>query len=204
MAKRYMQKCSYADARKFFPDRKKEDIQALKHSGCDYIHLDFADAAWRKSSLFHKYPLLRSFLSYIPTLAHVYPNEKKEFSGRLSNDDYGLKRTIKKKLEMLIPKSSKTLLFAPLGVGGHADHVLLQETAQAIGITTIYWEDFPYNISRQAVKTALNKKPFHLKFKIFDNISRKQTLIKFYTSQIPALFPSSNIPVVTEKYYTIL
>ena len=193
-AKKYLNSCGYTDAEKLFVERRKEDMNALKVLGVGYKHFDFIDAAWRKDDR-------ESF---------IYPNEIIQFSGRIPAKEKPLIIDLEHNLETFIRKNytKRLLIFAPLGVGGHADHLITRSAveylAKELGKPVLFWEDFPYNtnaISRK--KFFLINQNYYPPFCINDlnHDNKKLKAIKKYKSQMKGLFPKRLIPKLPEIYY---
>ncbi len=169
-----------------FNKRAIEDINATKFVGAKHVHLGFLDAAWRTVD---KKP--------------VYANGKSQFSGKIAKKDIFLINQIKTKVLKIIPKRKKFILLAPLGIGGHADHVLVRELVRNLPFPKIFWEDFPYSLRAKCKKEFISK---NNNFEpIIEIKSGKQSLrkiaIKKYKSQIKFLFPDNKIPIIKERYY---
>lgn len=205
-AQKFLKASGYNNANKLFSDRSKEDVVAMSYLGSKFIHLNFIDATWRKSKLFFKFPLIRPLLKYFPSLIHVYPDDKKQFSGQVSNKDISLLKHIHKKVRTIIRSvDNKILLFAPLGVGGHADHIIIRELAGKLKIPTIFWEDYPYNTFTNRLEDFFSEQnQYKLHFEIEKKaMIKKYKAIRMYKSQVPVLFPDNKISRTPERYYTL-
>ncbi|MFZ5845091.1 MAG: methyltransferase domain-containing protein [Patescibacteria group bacterium] len=188
--KLFLGKCGFTDANNFFRERRREDQAAMAALKARLSHAGFTDAAWRINPATHK-PL--------------YPTQNQLFSGKPASQDKNLLQDIGDALKKLVLGRSqeKILLLAPLGVGGHIDHVLVrQAVSQLIKIPTLYWEDFPYNTQPENPKSFFGQNPqFSQVLTLDKQIQKKVPLIKFYRSQLKALFPRGDIPLSPEKYY---
>lgn len=198
----FVKKCGYADPEKLFQERRQEDIQAMRHLSCRYIHLDFVDAAWRKSLHFITYPLLQPVFKKIPYFVHTYRSSHQQFSGHISRQDKRLEEEICRVFTAILPRNKRVLLFAPLGIGGHADHIITRCCVEKLDMPTIFWQDAPYNVSSQNVKRFFSQNKYYKPFlNIPDSIGDKTAAITFYKSQVPVLFPDRRIPNLPETYY---
>lgn len=180
-------------------------MRSLRLLGADYQHLDFVDATFRKSKIYPFLSKTTKLAQHAPTLTHIYPSAKKQFSGKVSFQDQDIAKALTQQLKLLTRKKSKLLFLTPLGVGGHVDHILIQRIAKKLAVPTVYWEDFPYNVNPHAVKKFFSQnKDFKFFFKILptDNRSKKYRAIQTYTSQIKVLFSREKIPQLPERYYT--
>jgi LmbE family N-acetylglucosaminyl deacetylase len=83
---------------------------------------------------------------------------------------------------------------APLGVGGHVDHVLCHEAARRVwGAAAVFYEDQPY-AARDAEATARRLAeigPFESRvFDVRPFWERKMAAVRVYATQVPLLFGS--------------
>lgn len=187
-AEDFLRKSGYSDADMLFEDRRKEDKKAIEFLGGKLLHLDFVDAAWRRKNR-----------------NHVYKNDTSQFAGEIKEEDKVLIGQITKKVHTLKRKRKNTLILAPLGVGGHVDHVIAREVAKRLGDPTLFWEDFPYNTNKYFVKKFFSQdNNFSLFFELdTKDSSKKKKAIKFYKSQIEMHFPKGRIPNLPERYYQL-
>jgi len=187
-AKHFLNACGYESAVTLFRDRQNEDKNMAKRLGLSIKHLNFTDAAWRTDR----------------KLNPIYRDAMQQFGGVASEKDSPLVNSIRSKLSALIKKKhDQPLVFGPLGIGGHVDHVLTRNVLAKMNISTLFWEDFPYNTSRETKRLFFSQtKEFKTVFSLFYlDSSRKTTLINFYKSQAASLFPNRKIPHVKEGYY---
>ena len=203
----FIQKSGYKKAEELFEDRIKEDIKALKFLKVRYRYFDYIDAAFRKSQLFEKFPNMGFLLKLFPQFVHIYTNPKREFSGRVSFQDRGLVWGIKKDLKRFIKKlgDEKILILAPLGVGGHVDHIIVRDFARKSGLDVLYWLDFPYSTKKEYIKTYFSKEWQYEKCLEIEVPlkTKKYQAIKSYKSQIDVLFPRRKIAQIKEVYYVL-
>ena len=152
--------------------RRSEDKKAMRLLGVRSKHLGFVDGGFR---------------SYNRTLA--YHNFRELFSGRVSPLDAKLFEKLKSKI---MPFALRERIIIPLGVGRHADHLLVRRAAEAVipRKKLEYYIDYPYALSfskwtiSQAIMAARMKKsvlPFQ---------PRKEKILSMYASQMPILFPA--------------
>jgi len=92
------------------------------------------------------------------------------------------------------------LVLAPLGVGGHVDHVLVRTAAERSGARVGYYSDFPYNQRHPAVPAFVRRNGLvEARWSLL--IEAKPDLIRAYRTQARALFAGDVIPIVPEVYY---
>jgi LmbE family N-acetylglucosaminyl deacetylase len=187
-AKSFLAKCGYENANKLFKDREKEDLLNAKYLGINVKYLSFTDAAWRRDA--NGKPL--------------YHSEKSQFSGKVSKKDKVLIEKVSANIESLINKQKgKYLILAPLSVGGHADHVIIQKIICKLNYPKLFWEDFPYNTNRKLFKRFIDQNgEFNLIYKSNRlQAFKKDRAIRFYKSQTASLFPLGKIPHISENFY---
>ncbi|HEV1882529.1 TPA: PIG-L family deacetylase, partial [Streptococcus pneumoniae] len=105
-------------------ERKKEDRLACERLQCDFRHLSYYECLYRKDRN-------GNFL-----YRHIY--------SELKNEDT-LKNDIIK--ELLMHLDDKCVVYCPLSLGDHVDHVFVNSIGRALEFMrykVIYYEDFPY------------------------------------------------------------
>ncbi|OGG27277.1 hypothetical protein A3A59_04945, partial [Candidatus Gottesmanbacteria bacterium RIFCSPLOWO2_01_FULL_42_10] len=123
--RKFMQVSGYTDAYKFFRDRRNEDQKVFRtlHAKCK--HLGFVDAAWRKKSGPRK---ARKFLGqFLPEVLYLYPRNRNFRSGRIVKEDWKLMLEIENALKNYVPSTQDKVVFAPLAIGNHVDHVIVRD-----------------------------------------------------------------------------
>ena len=184
LAKEFTQQSGFKNPVKLFEERKKEDKKALKLVSAKIVHLDFTDAAWRKS-----------------LLGHIYPLTKKQFSGHFSLLDVPLKQEIKKQLNPYLSQK-ESLIFGPLGIGGHADHILIKDILKESNKQTIFWSDYPYNRDKSNEEQYFRRnRNFRLVSGLLSN-SFKRRLVLAYNTQRRTI-TTKKIHQSVEKYYKL-
>lgn len=106
-------------------DRRSEDHMACGRLGAAVVHLDLPDAIYRLDA--EGRPL--------------YPTEASLF-GPLHPADRARVEDLAGRLQSVSPDQS--VLYCPLGVGGHVDHILTRQAAESTGRPLRYYRDFPY------------------------------------------------------------
>lgn len=163
-----------------FSKRKIEDINVCQYLGIGYLHLGFIDALWRDS---------------YNSMEDIYIN--KIIS---TKEEQYLEKAIIDKLKKTIDNNKYTVIFAPLSMGNHIDHKIVNKICQDNFTDVIYWEDYPYNLKSNLPKEFIKKNNLSC-FEYKKNLFIKEKLIKFYSSQIPNLFGDKPIILKKEKYY---
>lgn len=119
--------------------RRREDLQAARVLGCEPIHRDLPEAAYRRGRSGRPlYPALRDLFGEIPP-------EDLERLDWLESD-----------LRELPPAAE---VLAPIAAGGHVDHRLVRRAAErALGPGLLHYEDYPYARKRRVLSKALGRR----------------------------------------------
>jgi LmbE family N-acetylglucosaminyl deacetylase len=195
----FMNACGYNNAKAFFRSRRKEDTLVFKTLKVAFFHLGFIDAAWRQVTNNH---LLRSvILRIFPSALFLYP--KTVFKNQEHVFDKSLIDQIYKSINALINKTNAYVIFSPLAVGSHVDHLLVRKVCEKYFPQTIYWLDYPYMFENAIPKDFIKKKCLRPSiFRVNSDLDkRKYSLLLKYKSQISAIFPKNKIVRHPEVYY---
>lgn len=196
-ARRYLGQVGLADAEAVYRHRRTEDRAALEPMGVSCVHAGLTEA------LFRRLPHMgwRSMWSLlVPELAHIYPVYRLHItSGRIAPADAGTLKDARDIVERMI-RPGPALVLAPLGVGGHVDHVLTRTAAESSEARVVYYSDFPYN-QRHRPDDAFIRRNGLVETQWSQLIEAKADLIRAYRTQVPALFPGDGIPVVPEVFF---
>lgn len=112
-----------------------------------------------------------------------------------AKEDEALKN-LKIKIAELIPDNS--VVFSPLGIGGHIDHLITYRVGKELFKDVFYYVDFPYYVRLN----NLGKPPRdYQRYDLEIDLSLKTRLIGFYRSQVSGLFPGGTVPKHREHYY---
>ncbi|MEU6167996.1 PIG-L deacetylase family protein [Streptomyces tanashiensis] len=197
-ARQYLKQTRAGDAEQLFADRRAEDRRVLELLGVDWRHVGLVDGLFRR--LPRPRPGTGRLARLLPELTHVYPTYRLHLSrGRVSAHDAETLGAVGETIDALLPSRSGGLVLAPLGVGGHADHVLVRTAAERSGRRVVYYSDFPYNQTNTA--DAEFTRRHRLVARAWErNLDRKAELIRGYRTQADALFPGGLIPCAPEVY----
>jgi len=176
-AQKYIIKSGHCRISAFSNARKNEDICAMNMLGAKFKHLDFIDGGFRKNR----------------NKTLLYPTYKKLFSGTINLYDKQLTKKIGCVLKPIIKKSD--ILYAPLGIGNHADHIVVNQAAQTLPNKTYYWLDQPYASNLKEYKTTGYSEAFRVPHQ-----KKKEDIIACYTSQVQLVFPEG-IPKINEVFF---
>ncbi len=163
-----------------FSDRKEENVNVCNYLNISNIMLGFLDAVYRTSNDMY-----------------IYPNQDSIFS-KVSALDSELVDEIKKKLINYITKDD--LLYFPLSVGSHVDHVIVSEVGKKLkseNYQVRFYLDFSYDGKLPKICNYLNEK----KLKFDDKfINKKIEAMKLYKSQVCMLYGDET---KIDEYYNI-
>ncbi|MEU7516051.1 PIG-L family deacetylase [Streptomyces sp. NPDC042898] len=197
-ARQYLKQTGAGDAEELFADRRAEDRDVLGLLDVGVLHVGLVDGLFRR--LTRPRAGTERLARLLPELAHVYPTYRLHLSrGRVSARDGDTLRAVRETVEALLPACSGGVVLAPLGVGGHADHVLVRTAAERSGRRVVYYSDFPYN-QHAAADAGFTRRHRLVAHAWERGLDRKAELIRGYRTQADALFPEGRIPRVPEVY----
>jgi LmbE family N-acetylglucosaminyl deacetylase len=127
-------------------ERRQEDLRALALLGAEALHLDFLDCVYRQDPRTGE--------------AH-YPNVESIF-GDVHEAEAAWHVALLGALRSHLAIPSQATFYAPLTVGHHVDHILVQRMAIALlrqGQPTLFYEDYPYAGDMQAIERTLSAWP---------------------------------------------
>ncbi|TYC99184.1 PIG-L family deacetylase [Arthrobacter echini] len=194
----FVNQCSSPDANTLFEERKLEDREVLEELGVRYLHLGVEDALFRQRRAVPGHRLLKKLL---PELVYRYPTYRFDIAlGRVSRGDHALIDTLRARVDDLLQQTNADLLFCPLGIGRHVDHVITRLIGTSFPDRVVYYADFPYSLSFPVDEAFIRK--HQLQGAGWDHkLATKESMIRGYTTQADALFPDGTIPAVPEMYY---
>ncbi|MFH9728111.1 PIG-L deacetylase family protein [Streptomyces sp. NPDC017254] len=197
-ARQFLKQTGADDAEELYAERRAEDLRVLERLDVAWRHAGLVDGLFRR--LPRPRPGTARLTGLLPELAHVYPTYRLHLSrGRVSPHDDETLRAVGETIDALLPGTSGGLVLAPLGVGGHADHVLVRTAAERCGRPVVYYSDFPYN--QHADPDARFTARHRLIARDWERgLDRKAELIRGYATQADALFPEGRVPRSPEIY----
>jgi LmbE family N-acetylglucosaminyl deacetylase len=196
-ARRLLHQMGAADAKTLYRKRRTEDRAALEPMGLTCRHAGLTEAQFRHRSVAGT---RRRWAAMLPELAHIYPVYRVHVvSGRVAPADAGTLREAREFIQR-IAGPPPALVLAPLGVGGHVDHVLARTAAERSGTRIVYYSDFPYNQRHRADLAFVRRKGL-VEARWPRLTEAKAELIRAYRTQAGALFPGGRIPLVPEVFF---
>ena len=165
-------------------ERRLEDRAAMRELGCDFVHLGFADAIYRKS----------------PVSGQLIYRDSRERLAAPPIDDAGHVEELYLVLRRLCQDLGNVLVLSPLGVGQHVDHAICARLALRLfgaSPNLQFYEDFPYVLGGSRVgvweddpKQAIARlgRSAEACHTVAIDADAKLSLLSHYRSQIPLLF----------------
>ncbi len=196
-ARRYLHQVGARDASSLYRERRAEDRAALEPMGITCIHAGLIDALFRRRA---RPASWSRWARLLPEIAHVYPIYRLHtLSGRIAPADAGTLDAASEIIRRLVCPGPN-LVLAPLGVGGHVDHVLVRTAAERSHAQLVYYSDFPHNQHRSADDDFIRRNGL-VEAQWSQLPEAKAELIQAYPSQAHAMFPSGQIPLVPEIFF---
>jgi LmbE family N-acetylglucosaminyl deacetylase len=199
-AKSFMRQCEAGDAGALFDGRRDEDKRVLSDLGVSFVHLGAEDALFRRRSGLARSSNRTGRL--LPELVHRYPTYRFDIAlGRVSKGDAALISSLQRQVHALMEQTKAELVFSPIGVGRHVDHLITRTLGTEFPDQVVYYSDFPYN-QNQGVDGQFTSDHRLSPWSWNEDLPAKGRLIRGYGTQADALFPDGNIPVAPEIYYS--
>jgi LmbE family N-acetylglucosaminyl deacetylase len=125
-AARFHARCGHTAATAM-AEREREDDAALAVIGARTIRLGMPEALYRRG----------------PDGEPLYETDDSIFARR-PPDEETIRRSVGDRIRIEVDAFDPWLLMAPLGIGGHVDHVIVADATRDIGRTVLHYEDAPY------------------------------------------------------------
>jgi LmbE family N-acetylglucosaminyl deacetylase len=195
-ARTFLRQCAASGAEELFAERRREDVEVVGATGAAAVHLGRHDALFRT----RRAPAALGRV--LPELVHRYPTFRYDIArGRVAAAERDLGRRIAEQVDVLAAESGAEVVFCPLGVGRHVDHVLVRSVGPELGRRIVYYADFPYAMHSAPDPAFLAAHALH-RWVSPDDPVEKRELIEGYRTQLGALFPGGRVPLRAEEYYT--
>jgi LmbE family N-acetylglucosaminyl deacetylase len=196
-ARRYLRKVGERDAEAVYQRRRAQDRAALEPLGITCVHAGLTEAPFRRPASLGRSPLARRR----PEFAHICPSYRAHVSsGHVAAADAGTVREVREIIHR-VAGSDLNLVLAPLGAGGHVDHILVRNAALSSGAPVAFYREFPHNerdsasdgfIYRHGLAETTSPQPGQA----------KAELIRAYESQLRTQFRGNEIPLVPEVFFS--
>ncbi len=168
-ARRLHRECGYRDE-EAVAVRRREDRLACARLAASAVHLDVPEALYRRD----------------PDGRPRYPRLRSAFAGR--RPEPGLLDELTRRLRRELSDLGASWPFAPLGLGGHADHVLLRRAVDSAWPSAVYWEDLPYAASSAPAAAGLRPVTVHVAPPDWEG---RLAAARLYASQVRLLWGSA-------------
>lgn len=178
---KYLLESGFSNVQKFEVHRKNEEAAALNAARIQYINLDYVDGGFRDVNS-----------------QPVYRNHKQLFSGKIAiTDRLSLQKKLIQSFKQLEVLYQPSLVLIPLGIGKHADHLLVKKAAQCCfkSACKLYWKDIPYGISLSSKYHSTLKQIVKKKYALPGPSAKKLEILGAYSSQV-------NLLGITDKHFS--
>jgi LmbE family N-acetylglucosaminyl deacetylase len=198
-ARSSLRQCRATDAASLYEARRAEDQDVLAQLGIDCVHLGATDALYRPREIGNG--LVTGLGRHLPEVVHRYPTYRFDIAkGRVSRGDRNLIADLCTRVADLVVTIGPALVFSPVGVGRHVDHLVTRTTAERLQTGVVYYSDFPYDEQAQPDPGFLRQHRL-LPWTWGRRIAEKHQLIRAYRTQVDALFPGGRITGKPETYF---
>jgi LmbE family N-acetylglucosaminyl deacetylase len=163
--------------------RKEEDAAALSYLGCQVQYLEFYESL-------HRTDEKGQFL---------YSKKENIFTDNLKNEALLIER-LAIEFSLLLNDEKDAVLYSPLGIGTHIDHLLtraaVEKAITKTGFDLLYYEDIPYvcclpaKLTNRSAISNLNS--LEKSFDENDCLAKFSAILK-YKSQIRPLFENDDL-----------
>ncbi|MFC3742987.1 PIG-L deacetylase family protein [Paractinoplanes deccanensis] len=193
-ARRFLRDGGGGSAQTLYQTRRHEDTEVLSQLDAEPLHLGFPDALFRR----RRFPAGAALV--LPELAHRYPTYRYDIArGRVARGDRPMIADIVTAMSAAAARAR--VIFCPLGVGRHVDHLITREVGTRFPERVVYYSDFPYD------QTSAPDRGFVARHRLTSwkwdvGIAEKARLIRGYRSQADGLFPGGVIPAAPEVYWS--
>jgi LmbE family N-acetylglucosaminyl deacetylase len=194
-ARRQLRAAGVADAEVFFEQRRAEDTAVLAEVGAAAVHLGLRDALFRRVGGAAAGPPGPGRRSAYPTFRFDAAR------GRVAASDAGLPAEVAARVGEVVRASGAGVIFAPLGIGRHVDHLITRGAVQGLGPRTVYYSDFPYS-ERALPDPGFIRRAALVPHPWLPGRTENANRIAGYRTQLPGLFPHGTIPTRPEIYWT--
>ncbi|MGD0063801.1 MAG: PIG-L family deacetylase [Streptosporangiaceae bacterium] len=185
-ARRQLRALGEADAEDFFAQRRAEDRDVLAGMGAAPVHLGFRDALFRRGPRWPAYPTFRFDAA----------------RGRVAACDAGLAAEVSARVGEIATAHEAGVIFAPLGVGRHVDHLITRRAARELAGRTqiVYYSDFPYS-QTAAPEPGFVRDAGLVPHPWLAGRAENASRIAGYRTQFAGLFRDGTVPTRPEIYW---
>jgi LmbE family N-acetylglucosaminyl deacetylase len=186
------------DVAELFEARRAEDLRALSPHA-DVVHAGLTDAMFRRRA---GAALLGPLARALPELVHVYPTYRFGVAaGRVARADRGCLEDVAGRVRRWVAQAGPCVVLAPLGIGGHVDHVLVRDAAcRAVPAERLgFYADYPYVLEADPDPAFVAARGLS-RVGYAAAADRKRDLVREYVTQAAALYPAG-VPEVPDDLW---
>lgn len=188
------------DAETLYVHRRAEDAAVLAEIGAAPVHLGLRDAPYRRSGGAAAGPSGRWRWPAHPT----YPTVRFDAArGKIAPADAGLPAEIGARVSEVVRARGARVIFVPLGIGRHVDHLITRGSAQHLGEhlgpRIVYYSDFPYSATAVPERGFVRRAAL-VPFPWLTGRAENAKRIAGYRTQFAHLFPHG-VPALPEIYW---
>ena len=191
---------SVTDVDDFYEQRRAEDTEVLAGIGAAVVHLGLRDAMFRRIGDTAGRHLL-------PKRWPAYPTFRFDIArGRIARCDAGLPAEVGALVGEVVRQTGAEVLFAPLGVGRHVDHMITRRASRylqgtrRLPLRTVYYSDFPYS-EKAAPEPGFLRRTGLAPQQWLSGRAENADRIAGYRTQFAGLFPRGSVPLRPETYW---
>lgn len=185
------------DAETLYAHRRAEDTAVLDEIGVAAVHLGLRDAPYRRSGEAAAGPSRRWRWPTYPTFRFDAAR------GWIAPADAGLPAEIGARVSEVVRARGARVIFVPLGIGRHVDHLITRRAAQHLGVhpgsRIVYYSDFPYSVTA-APDRAFVQRAALVPYPWLNGRAENTKRIAGYKTQFVSLFPRG-VPTSPEIYW---
>lgn len=194
MGRRICAATGYPDPVELMAVRRQEDDTVLGELGARGELLGFVEAPFRRSG------------RRIGPSA-TYPTFRFDaLTGRVSRWDAAVIEQVRERVAEALRRLGAAVVLAPLGVGGHVDHVIVRDVVAALAregrapSSPIYYTDYPYGQRAEPDRAFVQAHSLTPRT-LVEGRAEAVAALQGYASQIHVLFPGGHVPVSHEQYW---
>jgi len=191
-ARKQLRALGGTDAEAHYADRRAEDIAVVEEAGAGWIHLGYRDALFRRVGEAPAGPPGKGRAAYPTFRFHAG-------RGRIAPGDAALPALIGARVASVMDAIGARIVFGPLGVGCHVDHLITRRAVEGLGLASVYFSDFPYS-ERAAPDADFVQRASLARYRWSDGRAENAKRMAGYRTQVPGLFPHG-VPISPEVYW---
>lgn len=192
-ARQHLRDLGVTDAEALFEERRAEDIAVLEEMHVESVHLGLRDALFR---LVGEPTGGRSSKSRRAT----YPTFRFHAGrGRIALSDAGLASEVGTAIRDIAAARRASMVFGPLGIGRHVDHLITRHAIEGLEFRTIYYSDFPYS-ERDVPDPGFVRRASLVPYPWLSGRIENSHRMAGYRTQFQGLFPHG-VPTRPEIYW---